>query len=159
MRQETGSVLSLSFVDVFANSFASLLMLFFVMVAIRGTVDWIPNAARGTSEGAGDGDGEARNPFLVLVEVPSGPLWMPVPGKEGPWIVDENYEFTTSAGESYVVLYAEKPPPAFAEVGLRLAPGHAAGTVRVYVGGEALPVVDVPAGAASVRIWPRGDAP
>jgi hypothetical protein len=139
MRQDSGSVFSLAFVDVLANSFASLLVLFFIMVALRGALGW---SEGGPSEGSTlSGSAEPQSPFLVLVKAPPGPL-QAFPG-EDLWIPTgegrDGFDYRTTSGDAYAVLYADRPPPAGVVLRLHLVRPHPDGTIQVYQGGRILP--------------------
>ena len=157
MKQDSGSVLSLSFVDVFANSFASLLVLFFIMVALRGTLEWSQNGVRGGGTGEA---GEPVSPFLVMVQAPSGALRKI--HADDPWEIDNNqgrFVFRTTTGFDYAVLYADRPPPTDVVLRLRLTCPHPAVTVQVYEGGRALQPQKIDVDAESVRIQTVGGSP
>ncbi len=161
MKQDTSPVLSLSFVDVFANSFACLLVLFFLMVAVRGHLEWSHPAGRGGNSGAGQG--APVNPFLVLVKIPPGPLRVSLDVEI--WEIENAGDFLasprtqTTIGADYAVLYAEQPPLSGAILRLRLPQSHPAGTVQVYQGGRALQQQTFSANVESVTIRTGGGPP
>src|SRR4051812_28092798 len=116
MKDEPAS-LSLSFLDVITNSLGSILLLFFIMIAVRGgltALDQPPPA------GADAGGAGALDPFVVVVAgAPRAALF--ADAKASPWQVrgaPAAYRPQTGAGANYAVFLADAPPPAGATVWL-----------------------------------------
>ena len=165
MRHDTSSIFSLSFIDVLLNSFACLLVLFFIMLTLRSQVMWSPveSTAKSAVNGGNADSAEPVSPFLVLVKI------KPQPDRALPWARDrerqprpffiqdddsDNMGVSTSYGADFAVLYAKRPPAPDAKVYLNLAFPHQPGTVTVYVNGR-VEHIDFTQDAEYFIVYPR----
>jgi hypothetical protein len=110
------SAVSLSFLDVITNSLGSVLLLFFIMVALKETallLDQPPS----TKALQHVGQGEDRQPFVLLISVPSGQSLLS-DLKANPWDREGTAPTfgTVAWGSNYAVFYADGAPPADAKL-------------------------------------------
>lgn len=139
---------SLSFLDVLTNGMGSLLVLFFLMAALR--------TADGVAFGEGAGRTANAEPFLIMTSAatlfdrPTAECWR-VTG-------DPGFEARTrrDAGPGHALLYADRPPGPDAVIALHEVRADAVVKVEVYRGRERVLIAERKPVAGRLTLWPPG---
>jgi hypothetical protein len=142
---------SLSFLDVLTNGLGSLLVLLFLMAALR------------TADAGASGDEVARTdaePFLILASAVPPTVLFDRPTAEC-WHVTGDLAFDTrarrDAGPRHALLYAERPPQPDAVIALHDLRADAVLKVEVYRGRERVHTAQrKPGGDGRLTLWPPG---
>jgi hypothetical protein len=139
---------SLSFLDVLTNGMGSLLVLFFLMAALR--------IADGTATTPRSGDVE---PFLILASTPHPATLFDRRAAE-PWHVSDpafDRRARRDAGPTHAILYADRPPGPAAVVALHELRVGVSVKVEVFRGGERILAAERKPGVdGRLVLWPVG---
>ncbi len=164
MKSQAWDTISMSYVDIIMNSMGCLLVLFLLMVVIRGTVTLGvgPSSEEGASAPPnpnalkGGSDREAlQDPFVVLVTSGAEGSLKPIfPGSgAGAWVLPDGFQAQTNTGPSFATLCAPTPPTGRIQLkGLR---GEGPLIVRVSQGGHQLKRRRVEVRGGTADVWPE----
>jgi hypothetical protein len=142
---------SLSMIDVITNGLASLLVLLFLLLLLKGQVTWAARSVHGAQRNTSTDD-----PLVILVTSDSPePLFA---AGDSPWQIEADPAiFAREHGPRYAAAYFRRPPSAGERVRLKLPQKLAGCHVEVVAAGRALPTPDLGPDQAgqTVQLWPR----
>lgn len=148
--------LGLAFVDVITNGLGAMLVLFFVVVMVQGSLEW-----SASTESATRGDLPEADPVVLLAQA-SRPVF-DAESEERVW---RHSGWTESSltdrrgdqwdwGESHAVLVSTQPPAAGASIDLRVGAGGGDLRVELHHGQRHLTrTIPIPAEGGWVNVWP-----
>lgn len=148
--------LGLAFVDVITNGLGAMLVLFFVVVMVQGSLEW-----SASTESATRGDLPEADPLVLLVQS-ANPLF-DANSEESVWRSSGWSDASLSDrrgslwdwGESHAVLVSPRPPGAGAAIDLRVAAGGGDLRVELHHGQKHLTrTIPVSAEGGWVNVWP-----
>jgi len=106
MTEDDSNMLTTSFLDVITCGLGSILLLFFLMVAIKGEMEFDDGTQADSSQTE-----RVAAPLIVMVTGQEGrPIW--APGVTQPWQAPQaEFDHKWVVGQDYAILYAAQPPP------------------------------------------------
>jgi hypothetical protein len=163
MKQQAWDTISMSYVDIIMNSMGCLLVLFLLMVVIRGTVSLGADSAADEGVSAqpnlnaiegGTNRAALQDPFVILVTSGVGSSQEPIfpDAGTGAWVLPDGFSAVTNTGPSFATLYALTPPTGPIRL-KRLRGGHSL-VVRVSQAGHELKPRRVPVRSGTADVWP-----
>lgn len=118
-----------SFLDIITCGLGSVLLLFFLMVVIKGEMQFDSSSSDETTQSVGSSQKAGTAPLVVLVTAADGKRLWAAEGAE-PWqLPDAPFDHEKQSGPNYAVLYARQTPPP----GWTLSVGPFAPDARVNV--------------------------
>lgn len=148
--------LGLAFVDVITNGLGAMLVLFFVVVMVQGSLEWSASAESPTR-----GDLPEADPWVLLVQ--TGNPVFDVTAEKDVWRSSGWSEGSLSDrrgqqwdwGESHAVLLTPRPPGAGASLDLQVRAGGGEMQVELHHGKRHWTrTVPLPAEGGWVSVWP-----
>jgi hypothetical protein len=133
MTEQNSDALTTSFLDIITCGLGSILLLFFLMVAIKGEMQFDDNSL---SE---QGQNRHDSPLIILVTGENNQKTIWANGVTEPWQAG-GAEFSTvlQYGQGYAVLYARKMPPRDWRLSVGPFDPNASVTVEVISDGQRL---------------------
>jgi hypothetical protein len=150
MNDDDSNMLTTSFLDVITCGLGSILLLFFLMVAIKGEMQFDDGTQTEFVQ-----DERTAAPLIILVTgQDSRPIW--AAGVAEPWQASPGvFDHQLAAGPNYAVLYARQPPPR--DWTLKLGPLAADARVNVQVIADGRRVIPAETEERKTATWKEGD--
>lgn len=130
MDEDTPGDVSLSMIDVVTNGLASLLVLLFLLLLLKGQVYWATSSSHASQLSAAVDD-----PLVILVTTDGpDPLF---PGSVSPWQIDaDGPKVAKEHGPAYAAAYFRRQPATGEEIKLKFPTKFDTCFVDVYVAGK-----------------------